>query len=172
MIQYNRRKARLVDLIQSTNIPKVMGDQGYAELFQAYRTLTAPTEWATLAQPTIDASLQPRPPGVIQPTLPAAAAPTHAPQPVLPTAAAPTPTPSTPSQPKRQRRSPARPRLAMCSPPETRPGGDGSTTGVGRLDHSFPDSLSQYTVYNERPSRRRAPTQRSREQWARRPGCQ
>ncbi|KAL1498500.1 hypothetical protein AB1Y20_013824 [Prymnesium parvum] len=145
-----RAMAANVDLIQATNVPKVMGDQGYAELFSAYRTLAAPSEWTVAAgahaAATTATSPATQPQQVTSP--PAAAANGFA--------AASDQTAHDPHTPPRSRR-PHRPPV-VCEDA-------GSTTGVGRLRHKFPPTLQQYTVYNDRPSSRRAPTARSRAQW-------
>lgn len=153
-----------VDLIQATNVPKVMGDQGYAELFQTFKSIPVPEEWTQTAvshAPEATPAMPTRLPAV-QPTVPRSG-----------TAASSTPPPP---QDKRKRQTRARKRndVPAAAPPKRRkrarrrhqqkaPTVDaGSTTGVGALDHVFPESLENYEVYNQRPPKRRAPTPRSR----------
>lgn len=142
-----RAMAVNVDLIQTTNVPKVMGDQGYAELFNAYRTLPDPTPPAPecarpVPPPQSNATREPAP------ARPPCAVPRQAPRPRV-----------CARQTQQARRTKARGR--QCR--QTRDAG--STTGVGSLDHQFPESLDDYEVYDDRPSKRHAPTPRSRSQW-------
>lgn len=133
------RKAMIaqVDLIQSVNVPKVVGDEGYAALVETIAEDRGATEqrgYEDMLAGILDAIRKDD----------ATQAPTLATAPPSPT-----PTSRTPAR-RRQRASPS-PQLGTHLPSE----------GVASLRHAFPPSLDEYDTYFHRPSKRPPPSTRA-----------
>lgn len=132
-----------VDLIQAPNVPKVMGDEGYAALVEeiaAPRGSEAQREYERALELAL--GKRPREAGEVELGTPSAS----------------------PRRRASQRRPPASParRHAHALPPAspTPPLAALPSRGVASLSHAFPDSLVGYIVDKDRPSARRPPTDR------------
>lgn len=136
------RKAMLakVDLLQSNNVPKVMGDHGYAQLFAEFKTFNALDNAVGTTQLQVDA--------VVQRTLAGQAPPTTVGLAVDNEESPATRTRRTAA--KKTKPNAGKRRRAPPAPPPTLTPEERRQLPLSDVRHQFPPTLEEIVEYNER----------------------